>query len=273
MSTSSTAEISATNRSSDRTSVQAAAAERRRRRLAGPSTPDTFVRIRVDYRTEWEHFVASQPTAAAAALEHDLAACRGNTDDDAADAALAAIVVRARTDAAAARIVLRRILPGLVAVAGRRSRISSVPAQDVLHEVVATAWIAIRTYPIERRPRRIASNLVRDAEYLMFVRPARLRHVDETDFDGVADSDGGAETQSAGAEVIDLLADGHRAGVDVESLYLLGRLALTDVSVGDLAAELACTPRTILNRRRHAERELSALAHTDFTHVALANVA
>jgi hypothetical protein len=265
------AESAPSTLSTDRAAIQAAAAERRRRRLAGSCTPDAFQRIRVDYRTDWEHFVASQPPAAAAALEHDLSTCRGTTDDDVADAALATLVERARVDVAAARIVLRRILPGLVAVAGRRSRISSLPAQDVLHEVVATAWIAIRSYPIERRPRRIASNLVRDAEYLMFVRSARLRHVDETDFEGVTDTGASTEPQSTGAEVIALLADGRRAGIDAEGLNLLGRLALTDVSVGDLAAELSCTPRTILNRRRHAERELSALAQ--ITNAELANVA
>jgi hypothetical protein len=277
MTTSSTAELSTTDRSSNRSAIQTAAAERRRRRLAGAPesswSPDDLHRVRIDYRTEWEHFVASQPSAIAAALEHDLAACRGTTDDDQADAALADIVSRARTDVNAARTVLRRILPGLVAVAGRRCRISNQSAQDVLHEVVATAWIAIRSYPIERRPRRIASNLVRDAEYLMFVRAGRMRHIDETDFDGVGDCDAGTASQSAGAEVIALLADGRRAGVDADGLNLLGRLALTDISVGDLATELACTPRTILNRRRHIEGELRAVAHADFDHEALANVA
>jgi hypothetical protein len=265
MTTSSSADVPTT----DRTSIKAAAAERRRRRLAGePVAPDAFHHIRVDYRTDWELFVAAQAPEIAAALEHDLSACQGSTEDDVADAALANTVARARTDTAAARIVLRRILPGLVAVAGRRCRISNLPAQDVLHEVVATAWIAIRSYPIERRPRRIASNLVRDAEYLMFVRADRLRHIDETDFDGVGETDSSTVPQSPGAEVIALLADGRRAGVDAEGLNLLGRLALTDVSVGDLATELSCTPRTILNRRKHIEQELRELAYADLAAVA-----
>jgi hypothetical protein len=256
---------SGTATTTSRSAVQTAAAERRRRRLAGTDQPTAAAAhsVRIDYRSDWSRFLGSQPTRLAEALEAELAACDGERDDEAADAALARAVARAATDDAAARLVLRRILPGLVAIARRRCCTSLRPASDVLHDLVATAWIAIRTYPIERRPARVASNLVRDTEYLLFVRENRLRRVDETSTDSHTDREPAADFGEASSQVITLLTEGRAAGIDPQGLALLGRLTLTDVSVSAVATELDVSPRTVLNRRKAVERALFDLVHAD----------
>jgi hypothetical protein len=247
-----------------RAEVRAAAAERRRQRLSHEPLAPAGRSYRVDYRSDWTRFLTGLAPAEAAGLEAELAASQGvSADDDIADQVLATAVRRAATDEAAARLVLQRILPGLLAIARRRARFSNQVPADVLHDIVATAWIAIRTFPIERRPCRIAANLVRDAEYLLYVKNDRVRHVDETASATLPDLAPATAATSTAAEIVELLADGRAAGLDPNHLALFGRLALTDVSVGDLATELAITPRTVLNRRRAVEQALAEVYYAD----------
>ena len=70
---------------------------------------------------------------------------------------LLALMVAARDDALAARIVLQRILPALAGLA-RRGAGTWADRQDLLDELVANAWLRIRSYPVERRPHRVAAN-------------------------------------------------------------------------------------------------------------------
>lgn len=95
------------------------------------------------------------------------------------DRCLAQIIARASHDELAARIVLQRILPPLIAIAARRGRIVKGGFNEAFSTTLGHAWILIRTYPLDRRPAKIASNLVRDAEYHAFVREARLKRVTE----------------------------------------------------------------------------------------------
>lgn len=59
-------------------------------------------------------------------------------------------------DDLAGRVVLQALLPGMVRMAGR-DRLAD------LSDYVAQLWCRIRTYPLERRPQRIANNLELDA--------------------------------------------------------------------------------------------------------------
>lgn len=96
------------------------------------------------------------------------------TDDD-CDAYLSRLTAIARHDELACRIVVQRILPGLIAIALRRGRIVTEGASFALDQLVASAWMVIRGYPIERRPIHVAANLLRDVEYQSFVREARTK--------------------------------------------------------------------------------------------------
>ena len=66
------------------------------------------------------------------------------------DDVLRELVRLAAADHLAARVVLQRLLPGISALARRRSG-PGRPHREVLDEVVASAWTVIRTYPVDRR--------------------------------------------------------------------------------------------------------------------------
>ena len=96
------------------------------------------------------------------------------TDDD-CDHYLSLLTAHARQDELACRVVVQRILPGLIAIAIRRGRIVTEGASFALDQLVSSAWMVICCYPIDRRPRRVAANLLRDIEYQSFVREARTK--------------------------------------------------------------------------------------------------
>jgi hypothetical protein len=172
------------------------------------------------------------------------------------DRAMLELVRLAQDSELAARIALQRILPALVAIARRRGRLTGDP-QRAFDDVTASAWIAIRGYPLERRPRKVVANLVRDAEYLAFVQARRLmwagEHVGIPAHcgEGRAAIDGRAESTPAGAfnEVVELLATARERGVaagDVEfaSAWVNGAGTI------ELARRFHCCERTVRNRRR-----------------------
>lgn len=207
-----------------------------------------------DYRLDWERFCAAQSSDLSAELTLLLDATNGSDDD--ADQCLAAVVRRAASEPAMARLVLRRIMPGIVAIATRRARIERAGFCEILHELVANAWILVCNYPSDRRPRKIAANLIRDVEYLTFVQSRRLRRVVEAD-DAEVIEQADSRSLSAGEEVIATLAAARRAGAHPDGIRLIGELTLAGRSVQDLASSYGVSPRTILNRRLAAERDLA----------------
>ena len=99
-------------------------------------------------------------------------------DDESVDAALIQLLIAAKADQLAARVVLQRMLPGLVTIARRKSY-SFAHRVDVLDDLIANAWGIILKYPVERRPRRVLANLLCDTSFETFVRPQRLRSSSE----------------------------------------------------------------------------------------------
>ena len=78
------------------------------------------------------------------------------------DGVLRALLARSRTDPLAARVVLQALLPGLKGLA-RRIFLDADDVEQLWQLLLASAWEQIRTYPLERRPRRIAANLLLDS--------------------------------------------------------------------------------------------------------------
>jgi hypothetical protein len=177
-------------------------------------------------------------------------------DDDPGDRVLAILVQRAARDELAARVVLHRILPGLIRIALRRGRIVDGGAAAAFADLASAAWLTIRTFPIERRAHCVAANLLRDVEYQTFVRADRRRSrevgVDDVEAaigelpDTEVDLDPGARHEWG-----ELVAWARRRGVDAGQLDLLVRLARGQSSV-QIAKALACTDRTVRNRREAA---------------------
>lgn len=158
------------------------------------------------------------------------------------------VVELARTSTLAARVVLQRILPGLSAVAGRHS-MNRTQRHAVLDDVVANAWPIILKYPVERRPRYIVANLVRDTSFETFVRPIRRKSSGEipTSHDRMTES---ASEQPVEAldELVGILNEARSQGVEQADIDLICQI----VSMGrpeDVALLLNVTPRTVRNHR------------------------
>ncbi len=89
----------------------------------------------------------------------------------ATDEVLRRLVVVAAVEPLAARIVLQRLLPGLLAIVRReQQRDRDVDAFDLL---AAEAWLAIVTYRADLRPTDVAAKLLNDARHRAFTTPRR----------------------------------------------------------------------------------------------------
>ena len=118
----------------------------------------------------------------------------------------------AHHDELAARVVLQRLMPGLLAIVRRRR---DADADGSFEELVGAACLAIHAYCTERRPERIAANLVRDAGYRAFTAPRRRRSATEISIDPrTLDETPAVVVVSACEELAGLMADAREAGVD-----------------------------------------------------------
>jgi DNA-directed RNA polymerase specialized sigma24 family protein len=77
------------------------------------------------------------------------------------DAVLRALMARASTDAAARCLVLRALLPGLKNVV-RHLLLDPEKREELWATALCCAWERICTYSVERRPNRIAANVLLD---------------------------------------------------------------------------------------------------------------
>ena len=176
------------------------------------------------------------------------------------DAILLALVELARDDELAGRLVLQRLLPALI-VNARRYR-SYTDRTDPIAQIVPAAWMAIRSYDVDRRRHHVAASLLSDAVFQAFRRQLRLRtaSVELTAPTSLASApchDGPATPLD---EFVTVLRDARRAGVPSYDLDLLRQL----VRVGSpsiVAKQRNVTPRTVRNHRdRAVEHVRTALA-------------
>jgi DNA-directed RNA polymerase specialized sigma24 family protein len=98
----------------------------------------------------------------------------GEVDFERRDDLLAALVRLSRIDDEAGTLLLACLLPGL------RRRISrhgwGLDREEAVSEALVALWRRIKTYPLHRRPRRIAMNLLLDAAHDLI--EARNRELD-----------------------------------------------------------------------------------------------
>jgi hypothetical protein len=171
------------------------------------------------------------------------------------------MVMLARHDDLAARVVLQRMLPGLSACAKRHS--TGFDSQlDALDELLTEAWMVIRSFSIERRDRYVIKNLLRDCEYRAFLRAKRRMLVQElTDpslLDRAVEEDGSmAEPWNVVVELLDRAKAAGMSDADVTMVVTL----LNTSTVKEAATALRVTDRTVRNRRQSVVRQLQALAN------------
>jgi hypothetical protein len=184
------------------------------------------------------------------------------TDEPTADEHLRVLVHEASDSVEAARVVLQRLLPGLLSIARRRRRLTD-GTHAALDELLAAGWIVIRMYPISRRPYRVAANLLRDIEYQAFTRPRRLAMAREDPLDD-RDLHPRAERSrspavDAAEELDDLLAMAAQAGVCEADLAFVRKLARGE-SIDELAAAEGVTSRALRYRRQRITERLKEVA-------------
>jgi DNA-directed RNA polymerase specialized sigma24 family protein len=176
--------------------------------------------------------------------------------DSIGDQYLFKLVIRAANDELATRIVLQRLLPPLISIAARRGKLARGGFDEALTDTVAQAWIQIRTYPINKRPIKIASNLVRDSEYFAFVRDSRLKQLAVAWGDEVIDMIPAPETQpNSEEELTNLLAEVENWNLGTRSISVLKQLA-EGKSFRSIAADADVNVRTVHSWRSTAISEL-----------------
>lgn len=183
-----------------------------------------------------------------------------------ADRLLAELVRVARHDTLAARVVLQRMIPGLINAAVRRTSGRPAERQDLFDDLVANAWLVIRAFPIERRPAKIAVNILRDAEYQTCVRPRRLRSAGEVPSGGATEQRLGPTSldgrpigrKPAASELAQVFRLGIASGVCRRDLAMLAAASLEGWAVTEVAKHFAVTTRTVRNRRVRTAAALAA---------------
>ena len=171
------------------------------------------------------------------------------------DAILRRLLELATSEELAGRIVLQRLLPGLISQSRRWVEYGS--SSDPSDIAIGAAWLAIRSFDVDVRSRHIAPALIADAMWIGFRRAARRRGASEIPLPTCV-----LGAQPAPPHLADPLTAlagtmraAARAGVRPSDLELLR----TIVSAGGptrAARDCAVTVRTIRNRRDQAARRI-----------------
>lgn len=167
------------------------------------------------------------------------------------------LVEVAATDDLAAHAVIQRLLPGLLAVAGKRRRLGHGP--EALAELLGAAWISIRTFSPSRHPACVAAAIIADADYCAFRADYRRKstHEEPTDLADRPRSD--TPGPHPVEELAELFVMARDAGVEDGELDLLRHLIETP-RTDDVAHRLRVTPRTVRNRRARITARIREVA-------------
>lgn len=183
---------------------------------------------------------------------------------DAKDAVLLALLVRAPQEQLAGRVVLQAMLPGLKSLSSRLAR-SVVSFEELWQILFGCLWERIVTYPVARRPSRVAANLLRDTLKRTLAELKReanaLAQLPELSLDDLDDLLG--TTASPGAE-----ADGHgepeallrraiaAGAVTSEEAELILATEIDGVPMAAVAERLGVSYNAVKIRRQRAEQRL-----------------
>ena len=171
------------------------------------------------------------------------------------DAVLAGLLAHARVEPLAARVVLAALLPGLKRIA-EQVILDARDREELWQLLLACAWERIRRYPLERRPSRIAANLLLDARRRALDSFTRERGLRAQPASAPA-APPAAAAKAADAEVELLLARAVRAGaLSREEARLVLETRIYGVSLASVATARGVPYDALRIRRRRAERRL-----------------
>ena len=169
------------------------------------------------------------------------------------------LVALAGHDRLAARVVLQRVLPGLVAAVRLRNR--QMTPEVALSELIAAAWIVITTYDDRRNPGSVAAAIIDSSVYRAFKieRNQRSSEPLENVERVLAHSDSDAFTELA--ELREVLSEAERLGMSKDDIRLVFSVA-TGTSTETLAKEIGITSRAVRYRCQRLFNELAVIAQT-----------
>jgi hypothetical protein len=181
-----------------------------------------------------------------------------------ADRVLLALASRAVVgDGPAARVLLQLLLPGTRALARRWWALGEHDERAAA--AVTAVYHRIRHYPLERRPGRIAANILMDAAQELRRAVPRLIAVPAADPLGQsADRHGDARGAHAAdphpaVELGELLHDAVTSNVlERRDAELIARSRIGGERIADIAHHRGLRPRTLWDRRQRAEEALVA---------------
>lgn len=170
------------------------------------------------------------------------------------DAVLRALLARARTEPEAGRVVLEAMLPGLKRLAGRLLT-DAREREELWSALMVCAWERIREYPVERRPRKVAANLVLDCLRATLTTlstwrrdPAAKAYPPPPSMEAPTSCEG---------DVDGLLAEAVAAGaVSGDEAELILATRIDGATLGELAVSEGVKRDTLKHRRHRAERRL-----------------
>lgn len=170
------------------------------------------------------------------------------------DAVLLALLRWAAEDPLGGRVVLEVLRPGLLALTARLSR-GAREQQELRAILLASIWDGIREYPLSRRPRRVAANLLLDALHATLLavgKESSSRAVEATSLTDVA-----TPPVRVDADVDALLARAFAAGaLSEEEAELVLCTRIDGVQLAEVATRLGVSYNTLKVRRQRAERRL-----------------
>jgi DNA-directed RNA polymerase specialized sigma24 family protein len=181
---------------------------------------------------------------------------RGSSSRADKDAVFGALLIWAKHEAIGARMVLEIIRPGLLNLSARIMR-DSREREELCSMMFLAVWEAIRNYPLARRPRRIAANLLLDTLHQTLLQSgAESTWRARVSFASVEARDGPCAPEVDG-DVDGLLDRAVRAGaVSGEEVELILSSRIDGVELADLARTTGISYNTIKLRRQRAERRL-----------------
>ena len=164
------------------------------------------------------------------------------------DLILLRLVVIARTDDLACRLVVQRLLPALIHGARRYCRPGH--GGESLDATVAALCLAIHTYDVDRRTRHVAASLTSDTIFQAFRKARRAKSSSEV----VAPHHFADTVDAREPSAFELLAvvvrDARRAGTDERDLTTIRELVVDHPST--IAARHCVTTRAVRMRRERA---------------------
>ncbi|CAN5442081.1 hypothetical protein BH10ACT2_BH10ACT2_21340 [soil metagenome] len=184
------------------------------------------------------------PAARAAATANSDDGVHGNGNE-----VVRRLLVAARSDQVAARVVLQRLLPGLISRSRCWGPRRAGGSNEAFDELVSASWTVIREFPFERRPRHLVANLLRDSEYSAFRRTSRRMLVHE--FTEPRSLDTAIEYQAEIEpilELADIIAEARTHTLTDHDLELLTLLA-NGASSAEAAKQLHISERTLRYHR------------------------